>query len=132
MAVVLHAAVDTGSELKDFLAAFGTFLAGGLLNVYRPFIDPTWKLLDVLEHTEASIHHAVRLNDPAAHPPRLSIDRVGPDRVEIDYRSPRMLCALAKGIVQGLSDHYGEPVRIEDLSCMYSGDGTCRLSVTRS
>jgi predicted hydrocarbon binding protein len=43
-----------------------------------------------------------------------------------------MLCGLAKGIVDGLSDHYREPVRLEDTACMHAGDPACRISVTRA
>lgn len=131
MAVVIHAARATDTELQAFLFAFGAFLATGLLKVYGPFIDPQWRLLDLLEHTEASIHQAVRLNDAAADPPRLHVTRPAADRVEINYRSPRKLCGLAKGIVRGLSEHFQEPVRIDDLACMHSGDAACKIAVTR-
>ena len=131
MAVVHHAARATGIDLQTFLFSFGAFLASGLVNVYRPFIDPAWRLFDLLENAELTIHTAVRINDRSADPPRLSVVRTGDDRVEIDYRSPRRLCALAKGIVQGLSDDYHEPVRITDLTCMHAGDPACRIEVVR-
>ena len=131
MALVTHAARATDTELQAFLVAFGAFLARGLLKVYGPFIDAEWRLFDLLEHTEASIHQAVRVNDAAADPPRLHVTRPAEDRVEINYRSPRMLCGLAKGIVRGLSEHFQEPVEIDDLACMHTGDAACQIVVTR-
>ena len=132
MALITHAARATETELQAFLFAFGAFLAAGLVKVYAPFIDAQWRLLDLLEHTEESIHQAVRLNDAAADPPRLYVTRPRDDRVEVNYRSPRMLCGLAKGIVRGLSAHFQEPVIIEDVACMHSGDAACKIAVTRA
>ena len=130
MGLVVHAARATDTELQDFLIAFGAFLASGLLKVYAPFIDARWGLLDLLEHTEGSIHEAVRLNDAAADPPRIHVTRPARDQVEINYRSPRRLCGLAKGIVFGLSKHFNAPVGVEDRTCMLAGDAACTIAVS--
>jgi Haem-NO-binding len=48
------------------------------------------------------------------------------------YRSPRKLCALAQGFVEGAAAHYHECVTVEHLACMHDGDPECRLRIAFS
>ena len=45
------------------------------------------------------------------------------------YSSGRKLCALAVGIVQGLSAHYGEPIAIDHEICQHRGAPSCHIGV---
>jgi predicted hydrocarbon binding protein len=126
---VLLAASRSRKPLSDVLHDFGEWLVPPLLSVYGVFVEARWNLFDVLEHTEATMHRAVRLRDPSALPPTLSVERVGPQEVRIAYRSERRLCALAKGIVAGLATHYETPIDLTESTCMHRGDGACTLSV---
>ena len=119
----------TGADRKDLLRNFGTFVAPTLLELYRPLIDPDWGLLDFLEHVEETIHRVVRLDDPAAAPPRLRVERLDPERVVVHYDSKRRMCDLARGLVLGLQDEYATKVDIRELACMESGDAECTLEV---
>jgi hypothetical protein len=76
--------------------------------VYGPLLDSEWRTLDVIQHTEETIHRVVRMRQPGAAPPRLRVDRASPDEVAIHYDSPRRLCAVARGIVRGVAKHFGE------------------------
>jgi predicted hydrocarbon binding protein len=126
---VLLAASRSRSPLSDVLHEFGEWLVPPLLSVYGVFVEARWDLFDVLEHTEATMHRAVRLRDRNAVPPTLSVERVGPEDVRIVYRSERRLCALAKGIVAGLAAHYETHVDLTESTCMHRGDEACTLSV---
>lgn len=129
MAVVGALADATDTEVRVLLEDFGAFLAGGLLRVYQPLIATEWRTLDVIEHVEEQVHTAVRLRDPTAGPPYLTARRRSPTAVEVIYTSPRRLCALAEGIVHGLSTHYGEAVRVAQPECMLRGDARCLIQV---
>lgn len=39
------------------------------------------------------------------------------------------MCAFAKGIVDGLADHYNTKAIITETLCMHSGDAECRIQV---
>jgi hypothetical protein len=119
-----------GKDVQELLAEFGKFIAPTLMSVYKPFIKPEWKTLEMIEHTEANIHRAARINDPSATPPRLQVRRVNPRQVVIIYDSERKLCSVAKGIAQGVAEHYGEKVEISDLACMLKGKPSCTIAVT--
>jgi hypothetical protein len=131
----LLALVGTVSRLLNLpvasvLEAFGEFAAPELIRLYGRLIQPEWKTLDLIEHTEKLIHAAVRVGNPGAQPPVLDCIRSTRDEVQIVYSSGRRLCALARGIVRGMARHYGETVRITEDACMVRGDPFCALHVT--
>ena len=121
----------TGSSRNDLLRDFGRFIVPGLLELYGVLIDPKWDILELLENIEGTIHRVVRLRQPGATPPQLGTGRTDTEEVSIFYDSPRMMCALGKGIIEGLQTHYGERLNITDQSCMHRGDPICTLVVRR-
>lgn len=132
VALVVTASRLTGLEAAVILEDFGQFIAPDLIGMYRAMIKPDWKTLEVIENTEATVHKAVRLKDPSAKPPELQVTRSGPQEVVITYRSPRKLCAVAKGIAKGLAKHYRETISISESTCMLKGAAACRIAVRRS
>ncbi len=115
----MHRLVGTAAQLLDapietVQEAFGIYLAPQLLQLHADLIQPTWRTLEVLLHTESLIHGAVRQRDPLASPPQLAIVQTGPTRLQLNYRSPRKLSATARGIIIGLGQHFGEQVRITE------------------
>jgi hypothetical protein len=130
-ALVGTASRITGTPAQALLEDFGEFIAPDLLDMYWGVIAPEWRTLDVLEHTEKTIHDVVRLNHAGATPPYLHASRNAPDEVTILYTSPRRLCSVAKGITRGIARHYEETVTIEDPRCMLRGDDDCLLVVKK-
>ena len=129
IALVMSAVRHTGTPLQALLQDFGAFLAPALLRVYAPLIDARWRTLDVIEHTEPTIHTVVRMRIPGAAPPALLSRRVSATEVEIDYRSERKLCSVAKGIATGMAAHFGERISLHETECMHRGDSRCLISV---
>ena len=72
-----EASLATGASLPETVERFGAFLAPHLLKVAGTDVDPSWTLLDLLEHTESIIHAMVRIKNPGATPPVLEALRVG-------------------------------------------------------
>ncbi len=128
-AIVGAAARHAGTGVQTWLEEFGEFIAPTLMSLYKPYINPEWKTLDMLEHTENNIHRAVRLRDPTAIPPRLQVRRVSRDEVVIIYESDRRMCGLAKGITRGIAKQYGERIEINELTCMLKGKPSCTIVV---
>ena len=69
-AALLGAAVEaTGKPVAELLEDFGAFVAPDLLEMFWGAVEPEWRTLDVIEHTERSIHQVVRLeNETRARP----------------------------------------------------------------
>lgn len=129
VALVTAAASQTGRAIPAILEEFGEFLVPGLIKTYRAFLRPDWRTLDTIEHTEANIHKAVRLRNPGAAPPALSVTRTSPDEVVIVYNSSRKMCGVAKGIARGIARHYGERITLSERTCMHRGDRACTISI---
>lgn len=108
---------------------FGAFLAEPLLAIYGSLVDPTWRTLELLQHTEETIHKVVRMHRAGAAPPRLEVERTASDEACVTYTSARRLCALARGIIRGVAAHYGEEVAIDQPLCMHRGDSSCLIRV---
>ena len=119
----------TGLTRDTLLERFGEFVVPTYLDVYGSLLDADWRTLDVIEHTEETIHRVVRARQPGAAPPRLKVTREGDFEVLVTYDSERKLCAVARGISRGLARHFGEEVVISDLKCMHRGDVACVISV---
>ena len=128
-AIVTAGATALNQPVPALLEAFGMHVAPHLMSMYRHLLDPRWRTLDVLLHVEETAHRAVRIEKPGAAPPYLEAKRTGERQVEIHYTSARRLCYVAKGIIRGLSGHFGEDVSISEPVCMHRGADRCRIVV---
>jgi tRNA A-37 threonylcarbamoyl transferase component Bud32 len=127
---LLQAVADArGEPLGETVTRFGEFLAPHLVKVAGPLVDPAWRTLDLVEHTEQLIHAMVRVEKPGAEPPVLEAVRIGPDELHLVYSSRRRLCLLASGLLRGLARHFGETVEIDEPGCMLRGDPFCSFVI---
>jgi predicted hydrocarbon binding protein len=131
VALVSTASAIIGEPAQGILEDFGEFIAPALMEMYGSLIPKEWRTLDVIEHTEETIHTVVRRRNPGAHPPELRCQRLDPDEVVVVYSSPRKMCAVAKGIARGMARHFKETVTVSERSCMLAGARECRISVQR-
>lgn len=113
VAIVQKACEKTNTPLPEILDQFGQFLVPSLMRMYVASIKPEWRTLDLLEHTELTMHKAVRFSDKNAAPPALECVRVSPQEVNIIYRSPRKMVDLGLGLIKGISKHYQEKIDIQ-------------------
>lgn len=127
--LVKAASEMTGTDAQVLLHAFGEFLVPTYLGVYGRFLRSSWRTLELLENTEATIHRVVRVRQPGAEPPFLRVARDSIDQVTITYTSRRRLCAVARGIVSGVAKHFGEAIELSELQCMLKGDSRCSIEV---
>jgi len=128
-ASALIAAVATANrrnlalELEDF----GEFIAPTLMKLHGHLLLPEWKTIDVIDHTEGTIHSVVRMKDSAADPPHLTTQRLGPDEVLLIYTSPRKMRALAVGLSKGLAKHFAETIVANHRMCTHCGAQRCEI-----
>jgi hypothetical protein len=122
----------SGKPATEILEAFGSFLAPVYLSRFGSLVKSSWRTLDLIEHTEETIHKIVRIREPAALPPRLHVERTGPNEVVIHYDSPRRLCAVARGIVWGVARHFEEAIELDEVQCMHKGAASCILMIRQT
>jgi predicted hydrocarbon binding protein len=130
LALLLAFGQFTDDPVDRILTDFGRAILPVLFDTYSAFVDSRWDAADLLENLERVIHRTVRLQDPAATPPHLKVERPGHDVVVIHYTSARRMCAFGKGLIDGLASLYGQPAAIDELFCMHRGDEACVLRVT--
>lgn len=128
-AIVAAVAADRGIAVETVLEDFGAATAADLMAMYPRLIRPEWRSLDLICHTEQTIHQAVRRHKLGSRPPSVTCDRVSPGEVRLTYRSERRLCAFARGVIRGVADQYGEVLTVTQPVCMLRGDPVCELLV---
>jgi hypothetical protein len=112
-AIVGAASRHTGASVNELKEKFGEYLVPDLFQLYASYLQPHWKTMDVLEHTERVMHGAVRKLNSTANPPVLNVSKVSDELLIIDYHSRRRMGSLAVGIIKGIARYYGEQDRIE-------------------
>ena len=127
MALMTAASLMTGLSTAAVLEDFGEFMAPALLKMFGHLLRPEWKTIDVIDHTEGTVHTVVRVKNPGARPPHLQTVRRGPDEVVLVYASPRQMCALAIGIGKGLARHFKEEIISIQTMCMHKGASRCEI-----
>jgi Haem-NO-binding len=113
------------------LEDFGQFVGPSLVTYYEMFVKPEWKTFDVLENASSKIHDAIHRHNPKRNPPKLIATRTGEHQMVLTYQSDRKLCFVAKGIIFGLSQKYGEDIQVRETQCMHSGAERCRFEIER-
>jgi heme-NO-binding protein len=105
------------AAMPSLAAAFPEFFAGQ--NDIRTFVVG---LNDV-------IHPEVRKIYPGANVPDFGFQATGDRVFVLRYGSPRRLCALAEGLIEGAAAHFGQHVMIVQPACMLRGDEVCAIEV---
>lgn len=131
--LVTRAAERVGRDVDDLVHDFGVFTAQTTFTrLYPAFFALAPSAREFLLTVETRIHELVRATIPQAAPPQLRVEEHGPNGVAIHYSSPRRLCVLLRGLVQGTARHYGETAVIEERACMHRGDPACSFEITLS
>lgn len=124
-----------GVDDRELLRWFGRISVPLLAERYPVFFDGHASTRSFLLTLNDIIHPEVRRLYPGADVPVFDFNpvpglEVGEDGLTVGYRSPRRLCALAEGFIQGAAEHFGEHVTIEQPECMSRGDERCALVCT--
>jgi hypothetical protein len=127
VSLVAAASAISGQEPLQLVEMFGEFIVPALLKMYGHLLKPGWTSLDIIEHTEGTVHTVVRASDQDALPPKLHALRTASDTVVVVYDSPRKMCALAMGIGKGLARRFNETLSISQTRCMHQGAAFCEI-----
>jgi predicted hydrocarbon binding protein len=131
--LVSRSCEETGTERDEFLHDFGVYAATRTFHgLYPEFFSLAGSTREFLLTIEKRIHELVRATMPNARPPRLTVSKLGEHDVSIVYSSPRKLCVLLRGLVQGVALHYEEMATVDEKSCMLKGDEACTFEVLLS
>ena len=128
--LIERTAAATDVPVRTLLHSFGIFTAQTTFaRLYPAFFAIAKGTRPFLLTVEKRIHELVRATIPNAEPPQLRVTPLGTDGVTIAYSSPRRLCVLLEGLVEGAAAHYDETATIEQSECMLRGDPACLFEV---
>lgn len=115
---------------QDLLEKFGAFFAPDLMRTYAQLLDPRWKLLDLLENVGAVTDRVITLKNGHTGVFELRGVRRSEREVTVMFASRHRLCALVKGMIEGLAEHMREePMTVVELRCAMRGHRQCEMSV---
>lgn len=109
----------------EALQWFGRHAMPLLHSIYPGFFDSQTSARSFVLTLNDIIHPEVRRQFPGAEVPWFDFDDSSPNELVVGYQSPRKLCLLAHGFIEGAADYYGEVVDVEQTQCMHRGDAKC-------
>jgi hypothetical protein len=121
-----------GISPADLLRWFGRSSMPLLAKKYPVFFTEHRTALSFVLSVNSIIHPEVRKLYAGAHCPFFRFTETADGALLMTYDSPRRLCALAHGFIEGAGDHFDEAISVEHLSCMNEGDSKCLLSIHTS
>ncbi len=119
----------SGKTIEELKELFGEYMVPDLFVLYHNYLNPAWKTFDLLENTERIMHGAVRRLNSTANPPILSVAKVNPNLLIIDYYSKRRMGSLAVGIIRGIATFYDELDKIQITSLSDPNDERVQIKV---
>ncbi len=125
-----RACTRTSLTADTLLFEFGVFTAATTFaRLYAVLFRASPNARAFLQTVEEPIHDVIRVSLPDARPPELAVNDLGEDGLEIVYTSPRRICALLRGLVEGTGRVYDEKLEVEEPECMHRGAPACRVVV---
>jgi predicted hydrocarbon binding protein len=108
---------------------FGYFMFPYLAKKFPVFLKPEMTLKEFLKSIEGIIHVEVKKLFPEAGLPTFRYEEPSPNQLIMFYQSPRKLCHLAMGLILAAADHFNNPIKLQQTSCMHQGGKHCRLEI---
>jgi len=113
----------------DLVHTFGQYMAPAFARDYPVFFENQKSLKSFLLTVDRTIHVEVRKLYPEAHLPEFDYKDEADDELTMIYRSPRKLCALAEGLIQGSAEYFDERYELKHDVCMHQGADHCELQL---
>jgi hypothetical protein len=127
--LVSQFAQQTQQTAPKLLYEFGQFMFQYLANNYPVFTPPGMTLKPFLKTIDSVIHIEVRKLYPDGSLPLITYEEPSNNMLIMNYRSPRKLCHLAEGLIQGSASYFNEAILVKQTQCMHQGADHCRLEV---
>jgi heme-NO-binding protein len=116
-----------GTSTSEVLRTLGRGALPLLAERYPEFFNGHRTTQSFLLTLNDIIHAEVRKLYPGAVVPEFGFECPDPDTLILTYESPRKLCALAHGFIEGAAAHFGERADISQARCMLEGATSCEI-----
>lgn len=121
----------TKISVNDLVKYYGNYLFSVLIKKYPVFTENADDYFQFLESIDNVIHKEVEKLYLNPNLPKLTCKRIDDKTLQMRYESPRKLCRLAEGLIQGAASHYSEEYLLDHEKCMHDGADYCELIIRR-
>lgn len=128
-ALVGTASAMTGQPVGELMRAFARFIFPDLMRVSPLFAPIGMTAKRFLMSVDRVIHVEVRKLHPEANLPYFDYEDPASDRLVMLYRSPRNLCDMVPGLIEGASEYFGEGIEQVHAKCVRDGHPHCRFEL---
>ena len=129
IALVNAASTALQTPPAEILRWFGRRAIPLLANRYGVFFENHKSAHSFVLSVNEIIHPEVSKLYSGAGCPHFHFSDHDDGRLIIGYHSPRQMCHLLHGFVEGSAEYFGETVELEHLRCMQDGDPRCEVAV---
>ncbi|MCF2855841.1 heme NO-binding domain-containing protein [Pseudoalteromonas sp. SMS1] len=119
-------------SMPDTLKAFGTYLFGFLAKRHTSIVEEFSSFEQLIVSIDDVIHSEVKKLYDEPNLPTIEAATYDEHTIHLTYRSPRMLCFCAEGLIYGCAEHFNKNINIAHPKCMHHGDNECLLIITHS
>ena len=98
-----------GEQPAEVLEEFGVYLFRRLAWEHEDLVGDYTGVIELLRRLDEHIHPAVKAIHPDAEVPEFEVIREEGASIVLEYRSARSLPTLARGLLRGCFEHFGEP-----------------------
>ncbi len=127
LALVAKATERLGVPADAAVRAFGKFCLPKLVQKFPRFVAGHRSAKSFLMSVHDVIHVEVRKLFKDAVTPAFRYEDPGPDRLVIHYSSPRKLCYLMEGLLDGVADHFKTTISYRQERCALEGGDVCEF-----
>ncbi len=127
--LVTRAAELLGTGTNALVQDFGHYLFATLARRYPVFVRDQPEFFGFIKSIDGVIHKEVKKLYHNPNLPSMQCEQIDESHLRLFYRSPRRLCRLACGLIQGAAGHYGERVELEHGTCMHLGADHCVIDI---
>lgn len=129
VALVGELSAQSGLPANDLVTAFGEYMFPKFAERNPEFVSDIDNLKDFLKTVDQVIHVEVKKMYPSANLPSFDYEDDASDQLTMRYQSPRKLCHLSEGLIQGAAKHYGESIHVDHPVCMHNGAEHCDIII---
>jgi hypothetical protein len=129
IALIGALAAHTGRSEPEALRWFGRSAMPLLAKAYPRFFAGHVDTRTFVGTLNDIIHPEVRKLYPGADVPDFGFHTTDDGAITLRYGSPRRMCALAEGLIDGAAAQFGQVVTITQPDCMLRGDELCTIEV---
>lgn len=128
-ALVGELSKETAIPVQSLVKAFGEFALARLALLFPDFLKEQANAKSFLMGVDRVIHLEVKKLYPDVMLPRIDCEDSGENRLVMKYESPRKLCALLEGLLEGVAKHFGETIEYRQTECMHRNSPFCRFEL---